>query len=721
MKALTWMPAAAVLLLIAPNAGAQAMATAQRRDLSVDEIAQPRPEGVPRGYAVVIGISKYQLLPPGANLRFPESDATAIYNVLLSHEGGAFPAENIRILAGEQATLSAITEALEVWLPSKARPEDRVVVYFAGHGFVHSGRGYLAPWDVDPARLDETAYSMARLGRVMADQVKARWKVLLTDACHSAKITPESSNEALDAQMQQLPQTFLTFTAAREQEQSFEDPELGNGWGIFTYFLAQGLKGNADGASCDGFITADELIEYVRTHVRQYTRERGVRQTPTERGDFDPQMILGMSRRCTSAAPAQTEEGTLVFETNMDAVELYLDERPVGKVSSVEPLSLPGIAAGLHMIRAVRNGYEPFTKEVSVLPGERRTVTIRIQYRRQYKKAAVDLVQQGERLLYHKASAFNPLTTYVSQRQSEADIRKARDLFSRALREDPNHARAAYDLGMSCVLLSEEEAAMDAFQKALRIDPTVVEARVEYGGGLIERGDPDGAIRELSEALRLDSVNDVALSRLARAFLDKGEWKLAITHADTALARNPSSDQAWLWKGDALRHVAAETTDGAEKQRLFEASIDCFRRFLGLTNFSTSVVHGLAYYLIGFGIASRKHADRNAVFAAQRSIAYLGLCDSERALSRLRLARGHCEEGVRLDPGDANGYFLLANVYRDLYNRRDLSPDAAAKREHLLAARKNYKRMIEVNPEVDLARNARAYIEAIDVILARLN
>ena len=35
----------------------------------------------------------------------------------------------------------------EDWLPSVAKPADRVVVYFAGHGFVQGGRGYLAPGD----------------------------------------------------------------------------------------------------------------------------------------------------------------------------------------------------------------------------------------------------------------------------------------------------------------------------------------------------------------------------------------------------------------------------------------------------------------------------------------------------------------------------------------------------------------------------------------------
>ena len=112
---------------------------------------------VPRGYALVIGIGEYRNLDEARQLLFAQSDADAMYRVLISHEGGAFPPENVRLLTGARATLANIREALEEWLPSVAAPADRVVVYFAGHGFVQNGRGYLAPTDVDPRRLEETA------------------------------------------------------------------------------------------------------------------------------------------------------------------------------------------------------------------------------------------------------------------------------------------------------------------------------------------------------------------------------------------------------------------------------------------------------------------------------------------------------------------------------------------------------------------------------------
>ncbi|OYW12879.1 MAG: hypothetical protein B7X34_01315, partial [Acidobacteriia bacterium 12-62-4] len=107
---------------------------------------------IPRSYALVIGVGDYQNLPASAKLEFAERDAEAIYSVLISPEGGNFRAENVRKLTGSRATLANLQKEIDGWLPTVAKPEDRVLVYFAGHGFVdpNSGKAYLAPYDLDP-------------------------------------------------------------------------------------------------------------------------------------------------------------------------------------------------------------------------------------------------------------------------------------------------------------------------------------------------------------------------------------------------------------------------------------------------------------------------------------------------------------------------------------------------------------------------------------------
>jgi tetratricopeptide (TPR) repeat protein len=667
---------------------------------------------VPRGYAVIVGISQYQHLDASKQLRFPESDADAFYRVLISHEGGAFPAENVHFLKGSQATLANIRHELETWLPSVAQPTDRVVVYFAGHGFVQNGRGFLAPYDVQPDRLDATAYPMSTLGDVLANKVGANWKVLLTDACHSGKINAETTNEALEQQFKTLPASFLTLTATTEREQSFEDPNLSTGFGFFTYYLVQAFRGYADSDPCDGRITADELIEYVRSNVRRYARDRQLSQTPTARGDYEPGMLLGVGTGCMSdGAKAPSMLGTAVIESNMDDVDVYVDGGLIGRISKSTPLTIPSLPSGLHEFRGVREGYEPEQKEVMIAPGQEVTVSLRIRYVRQVKKPAQALNDEGEKLLFTRRSSMSLMNVVpIERRQSEADLKKAAALFEKALALDPSFAIAAYHLGQVNQLLLKHDDAVAAFRRAIAIDQSHVDARIECAAVLIEQGDPDEAIRELTEALRLDPDDDFAYSMLARAYWDKGAWARAVESADKAITLKPSNAQAHLWRADALRQLAAASTNKTVQVSLYADARTGYRTFLDLTNFSTGLGSKLAFHFIGLGVGSRRHADRQGAYDSLRSAGFLGLCLSEQKVGNPLKARDYCKRALGHAPNDPIAYFLLGNVNRDLFNARQSC-------SYLKDARSSYARMLEINPHLDESKNARNYVGQIDGIL----
>ena len=159
---------------------------------------------VPRSYALVIGISHYKNLPPEAQLKYSARDADAIYTVLISKQGGDFPVENVHVLKDEDATLTNLTQELEKWLPSATRDDDRVLIYFAGHGFISHGASYLAPYDLDRNNIPGTAYPMSRLGEVIGGKIHGKWKVMLADACHSGAITPEPDRAQVTQSLHRL-------------------------------------------------------------------------------------------------------------------------------------------------------------------------------------------------------------------------------------------------------------------------------------------------------------------------------------------------------------------------------------------------------------------------------------------------------------------------------------------------------------------------------------
>ena len=122
----------------------------------------------------MVGIARYQSIPDKLQLQFAERDAEAIYSILISPEGGNFRAENVHKLTGAKATLAGLRRELETWLPSVAKDEDRVLIYFAGHGFVYQGKAYLAPYDIDLGNIARTGYGMDALGAAIGGKIRAQ-------------------------------------------------------------------------------------------------------------------------------------------------------------------------------------------------------------------------------------------------------------------------------------------------------------------------------------------------------------------------------------------------------------------------------------------------------------------------------------------------------------------------------------------------------------------
>jgi tetratricopeptide (TPR) repeat protein len=665
------------------------------RDLTVVPLSPAdklkAPVQVPRGYAVVIGVSKYKNLSDKQNLLFAESDAENVYRTLISKEGGNFEFENVKKLVGPQATVANIRNALEVWLPSQAHENDRAVVFFVGHGVTdQKGRGYIAPYDLDPQQLDKTAYPMDRLGEVFSKQVKARWKVLLMDACHSGKVTIDSTPESVNESLRGLPQGFLTMTSSRASEQSFEDPALAGGNGVFSYFLARGWEGAADEDN-DGVVTADELVDYVRREVRNYTGERGFKQNPSELGDFPDNFVLGFSpqrRQKITASLPQLSNGKLVIEVNLDGVQVDIDEHPYGTASPASPLPVPGLASGKHVVRGVRMGYEPVSVEVNVAPGSVQTVTLRLLRQRVAKPAAKVLYDQGQSI-------------WLKSGASPSDLRQAADLFARAFKEDATYSQAA--LGLCRVREAQDQIseALKSCRRAIEIDPDYVEARTMTGVLLMESGDYPEAVREIQQAAAQEPRSSVSQSLLAEALYLADRPKEAEDAAVKALSLNPSSGQAFLLRGEARR-----------AQMKFEDAIEDYNHALHAEEFGSSVARKAAYWIIGTGMQKHR-SGYQFLYRSQKASAFYGLCASELGRESYLRAVYYCKQSLGAEKDDPDTLVLLAECYARLFNRDN-------SREYLLEARNNIDSALRINPNIDKAADLRKRETEIDEIMKKM-
>ena len=232
-------------------------------------------------WALVIGIDKYQNIP---GLDYAVRDAQSIQNVMINSLD--FSKDNITILKNEEATKSRIIQEFSN-ITKKAEVNDRVLIFFAGHGETEDlpggGEiGYLLPVDGDRSDLYVSAIEMNEL-QTLSLRSKAKHILYLVDACYggistvgarglSSQMTPNYLEKITKYKSRQV------ISAGGRDEQVIEKSEWGHS--AFTKNLLSGLREwNAD-SDDDGFITADELGTYLR---RQVPIDSENLQTPVKR------------------------------------------------------------------------------------------------------------------------------------------------------------------------------------------------------------------------------------------------------------------------------------------------------------------------------------------------------------------------------------------------------------------------------------------------------
>lgn len=306
------------------------------RDLSLelDDPAAPTPGSTAR-WALVVGVSGYQHLPPRAQLQYAHRDAEDYANFLRGTEGGSFAAARIRLLTNEAATVSAVRASLSEWLPAVAGPRDIVYLFLAGHGVRDAaGHAYFVAHDTDPQNLHATAISFRELNAAIG-RMRAQMVVLVADSCHSGNLgwAGEDTANDIPAAFEELgtnDRMVLKMLASRPNERSFEDARWGGGHGVFTHALLDGLRGNAERES-DGVVRASELIDYISRVVPEQTSSK---QNPRIAGNFEPRLAMALLPRNRVGPPDTTP---LTFRGPAGA-GIYLDNmfrgaiRPTGEL-----------------------------------------------------------------------------------------------------------------------------------------------------------------------------------------------------------------------------------------------------------------------------------------------------------------------------------------------------------------------------------------------------
>ncbi|WP_461125844.1 caspase family protein [Spirosoma aerophilum] len=230
-------------------------------------------------YAVVIGISDYQALTyTTGDLRFADRDAHQMATFLQSKAGGSISRAHLRLLTNRQATQNAIREALELF--QQAGTDDRVILYFSGHGLPDS----FVPYDAQPG--DQRRLLTYKAIKTAFRESKAKTKLCIADACLSGGITQQKTTRPTLATNVHDGSHVAMMLASRSTQSAVEDGRLAGG--AFTYFLLRGLRGQGD-LDSNGIVTIKELHKYVTPQVKKRTKGH---QTPIFYGRFPDTLPL---------------------------------------------------------------------------------------------------------------------------------------------------------------------------------------------------------------------------------------------------------------------------------------------------------------------------------------------------------------------------------------------------------------------------------------------
>jgi hypothetical protein len=225
-----------------------------------------------KSWAIVIGIDKYDICPP---LEYAVSDAKAVAKTLR-----AIGFDEVIEILDKEATREHILTVLGSELPKKVGPEDRVLIFFAGHGQTESlpdgkEQGYIIPVDGDISNYFTTAISMQQV-REISERVPAKHILYVMDACYSGQgFTRAIGVEpAINGYLQKITsmRSVQMITAGGKREQVVEL----QGHGLFTRYFLRGLEGEADRDN-DQVVTASELGAYL---MPQVSRASDNQQTP---------------------------------------------------------------------------------------------------------------------------------------------------------------------------------------------------------------------------------------------------------------------------------------------------------------------------------------------------------------------------------------------------------------------------------------------------------
>jgi hypothetical protein len=216
-------------------------------------------------FVVAVAVEKYRdsRIP---EVRYAEADANEFAQIL--EEQGFVIASK---LLSSDATKTTIESEVR-GSAGRLTKDDRLFLYYAGHGFSSGGRNFITCHDTALHDLDRTSISLEWLLETINDCPSSQCAIFL-DSCHSGLMDLKDLRGIYSGMTEGEIETFfksaehrVCFSACRMTEKSYSDQTLKHG--IWTHHLIAAMTGNApDALEANRYVTAYSLQNYLGKEV----------------------------------------------------------------------------------------------------------------------------------------------------------------------------------------------------------------------------------------------------------------------------------------------------------------------------------------------------------------------------------------------------------------------------------------------------------------------
>jgi uncharacterized caspase-like protein len=311
-------------------------------------------------YAIVIGIDDYH------SARFPKlkyavKDAEAIA-AYLRNQGY----DKIITLYNQQATKQAILEAMQNSVAPRLKANDRVLVFFAGHGYTETlggkDRGYIVPFD--GATQSASYISMEELQNESSYMGNARHQLFIMDSCFGGLMADTRASLVDTGVPDYLGEVTKRYareviSAGGPGQQVVDGGPKGHSF--FVDYLLEALQDGLADLNRDGYITFDELSAYL------IPRASNALQTPASGvlpGHGAGEYLFKVTNNNAKAAvnqdkvPAGATRGALPRQATDAGVDESMPS--LGKDDAVKPTRPPAASSSSEADSILRSiGREP--------------------------------------------------------------------------------------------------------------------------------------------------------------------------------------------------------------------------------------------------------------------------------------------------------------------------------------------------------------------------